>query len=126
MYQENSRKAFLAAGPVAQDCLVKLTAAGVETCDAGDAPIGMTETGAALVGAHIGVRLMNTPGTMSVATGAVIVTGALLTTGAGGTVVPHTASTPVVGVALGDAVSGSVVEMMPLLIILSTDPAPSV
>lgn len=116
MYHENSRKTFTAAAAVGPDALVHLTSAGVEPCDAGELPIGVTETGATQAGDLIGVRLMNTPGTIEVACGVAVTTGALLTTGADGAVALHTEGTPVVGVALSDGAAGSVVEIMPLSI----------
>lgn len=43
---ENSRRTFSAAGVIPADSLVKLTAAGVQPCGAGELPLGITETGA--------------------------------------------------------------------------------
>lgn len=62
-YHENSRKTFLAAAAIPQDCLVKLTSTGVSVCGESDIPVGATETGALAAGDHVSVRLMNTPGT---------------------------------------------------------------
>lgn len=123
MYHENSRKTFTAAAAVGPDALVRLTAAGVEPCDAGELPIGGTETGAAQAGDCIGVRLMNTPGTVEVTCGVAVTTGVLLTTGAAGAVALHTEGTPIVGVALNNGVAGSVVEAMPLLLPATSTPS---
>lgn len=88
-YHENSRKTFIAAGPIPQDCLVKLTAAGLEVCGEGEVPVGVTEVGARVAGEHVGVRLLNTPGTLEVACGATVTLGQLLSSGEAGAVAPH-------------------------------------
>lgn len=120
-YHEHSRKTFVAAAVITRDSLVKLTAAGVELCTVGDVPLGVTEVGAKAVGDHVGVRLLNTPGTVEVVSSGVVSIGQLLSSGTDGTVVPRTESSPIVGMALQDTVSGGLVEMMPLF-----NPAPSV
>ena len=108
-YHENSRKTFIAAGPIPQDCLVKLTAAGLEVCGEGEVPVGVTE-----VGEHVGVRLLNTPGTLEVACGATVTLGQLLGSGEAGAVAPHSGSAPLVGMALRAGASGGLVEIMPV------------
>lgn len=119
-YHENSRKTFVAAAVITRDSLVKLTAAGVELCTAGDVPLGVTEVGAKAAGDHVGVRLLNTPGTVEVVSSGVVTIGQLLSSGTDGTVVSRTDDSPIVGMALQGTASGGLVEMMPLF-----NPAPS-
>ena len=111
---ENSRKTFVAAGPIPQDSLVKLTAAGLDVCGAGEVPVGVTEVGAREAGEHVGVRLLNTPGTVVVACGATVTLGQLLSSGESGAVVPHSGGAPLVGMALQAGGSGGLVEVMPV------------
>ncbi len=113
-YHENSRKTFVAAGPIPQDCLVKLTAAGLDVCGAGEVPVGVTEVGARAAGEHVGVRLLNTPGTLEAACGATVTLGQLLGSGEAGAVVPHAGSAPLVGMALQAGSGGGLVEFMPV------------
>ncbi len=113
-YHENSRKTFVAAGPIPQDSLVKLTAAGLDVCGAGEVPVGVTEVGARAAGEHVGVRLLNTPGTLEVACGATVTLGQLLSSGESGAVVPHSGGAPLVGMALQAGSSGGLVEVMPV------------
>ncbi|EGW51503.1 hypothetical protein HMPREF1022_01520 [Desulfovibrio sp. 6_1_46AFAA] len=113
-YHENSRKTFIAAGPIPQDCMVKLTAAGLEVCGEGEVPVGVTEVGARVAGEHVGVRLLNTPGTLEVACGATVTLGQLLSSGEAGAVAPHSGSAPLVGMALRAGASGGLVEIMPV------------
>lgn len=113
-YHENSRKTFIAAGPIPRDSLVKLTAAGLDVCGAGEVPVGVTEVGALAAGEHVGVRLLNTPGTLEVACGAAVTLGQLLSSGEAGAVAPHSGSAPLVGMALQTGGSGGLVEIMPV------------
>lgn len=113
-YHENSRKTFVAAGPIPQDSLVKLSVAGLDVCGAGEVPVGVTEVGAREAGEHVGVRLLNTPGTLEVACGATVTLGQLLSSGEAGAVVPHSGSAPLVGMALQTGGSGGLVEVMPV------------
>ena len=104
----------MAAGPIPQDSLVKLSAAGLDVCGAGEVPVGVTEVGAREAGEHVGVRLLNTPGTLEVACGATVALGQLLSSGEAGAVVPHSGSAPLVGMALQAGGSGGLVEVMPM------------
>lgn len=115
-YHENSRKTFAAVALIPADSLVKLTAAGVEVCGAGDLPLGVTETGARMADDPVSVRMLNTPGTVEVVASAAITAAQLLTSGANGSVVPHSGSAPVVGMALCTAASGGIVELMPMCV----------
>ena len=111
-YMEISRKSFVAAGPIPQDALVKLTAAGVDVCGAEDVPIGVTETGAVTAGDHVGVRLLNTCGTVEVNAAGTIALGDKLSPAADGTVAAATDGI-VVGMALAAATAGDGLEIMP-------------
>ena len=113
-YHENSRKTFVAAGPIPQDSLVKLSAAGLDVCGAGEVPVGVTEVGAREAGEHVGVRLLNTPGTLEVACGATVALGQLLSSGEAGAVEPHSGSAPLERMALQAGGSGGLVEVMPM------------
>lgn len=112
-YHEQSRKTFVAAGPIPQDALVKLTADGVTLCGAGENPLGVTEVGAHTLGAPVGVRLINTPGTVEVQAFGPVTPGQLLTSAEDGMVAPHSAGLPVVGIALHAAAAQGMLEMMP-------------
>lgn len=114
-YLEKNRKTFSAAGIIPADCLVKLTASGVAAADAGDLPIGVTETGARMADEPVGVRMLNTSGSVEVVASAAVSVGQMLMPGAGGSVVPHDGAAHVVGVALVSSQSGGIVEMLPLL-----------
>lgn len=111
-YLENSRRTFIAAGPVSADALVMLTDAGVVESD-GLGALGVCETGATAAGEHVSVRLLNTAGTVEVAVAGAVSTGTLLSAGPAGTVEANPAGL-VVGVAVAGT-SGGVVEMMPFL-----------
>jgi len=113
---ENSRRTFSAAALIPADSLVKLTAEGVQPCGAGELPIGVTETGARMADEPVGVRMLNTPGTVEVLTSAAVTIGQMLTSGADGSVLPQSGVAPVVGVALTAADSGGIVEMMPTFV----------
>lgn len=113
-YHENSRKTFVSAGPIPQDSLVKLTTAGLNVCGAGEVPVGVTEVGAREAGEPVGVRLLNTPGTLEVSCGATVTPGQLLGSGEAGAVVPHAGGAPLVGMALGAGSGGGLVEVMPV------------
>ena len=63
---ENSRRTFSAAVLIPADSLVKLTAAGVQPCGAGELPLGVTETGARMADEPVAVRMLNTPGSVEV------------------------------------------------------------
>lgn len=115
-YHENSRKTFSAAGIIPADSLVKLTASGIDVCGAGELPLGVTETGARMADDPVSVRMLNTPGTVEVVASAAITAAQLLTSGANGSVVPHSGSGPVVGMALCTAASGGIVELMPMCV----------
>lgn len=109
-YLENSRRTFVAAGPISTDALVSLTDAGVVESD-GLGALGVCETGATTAGEHVSVRLLNTAGTVEVNIAGAASVGALLSAGPAGTV-EATPSGLVVGVAVSGT-SGGVVEMMP-------------
>lgn len=109
-YLENSRRTFIAAGPVSADALVMLTDAGVVESD-GLGALGVCETGATAAGEHVSVRLLNTAGTVEVAVAGAVSAGTLLSAGPAGTVEANPAGL-VVGVAVSGT-SGGVVEMMP-------------
>ena len=113
---ENSRRTFSAAALIPADSLVKLTAAGVQPCGAGELPLGVTETGARMADEPVAVRMLNTPGSVEVNASAAVTIGQLLTSGADGSVVPHSGVNPVVGMALSAAASGGIVEMMPAFV----------
>ena len=113
---ENSRRTFSAAALIPADSLVKLTADGVQPCGAGELPLGVTETGARMADAPVAVRMLNTPGSVEVIASAAVTIGQTLTSGAAGSVVPHSGVNPVVGLALTAAASGGVVEMMPTFV----------
>ena len=113
---ENSRRTFSAAVLIPADSLVKLTASGVQPCGAGELPLGVTETGARMADEPVAVRMLNTPGSVEVNASAAVTIGQLLTSGADGSVVPHSGVNPVVGMALSAAASGGIVEMMPAFV----------
>ena len=113
---ENSRRTFSAVALIPADSLVKLTAAGVQPCGAGELPLGVTETGARMADEPVAVRMLNTPGSVEVNASAAITIGQMLTSGADGSVVPHSGANPVVGMALTAAASGGIVEMMPAFV----------
>ncbi len=113
---ENSRRTFSAVALIPADSLVKLTAAGVQPCGAGELPLGVTETGARMADEPVAVRMLNTPGSVEVNASAAVTIGQLLTSGADGSVVPHSGVNPVVGMALSAAASGGIVEMMPAFV----------
>ena len=113
---ENSRRTFSAVALIPADSLVKLTAAGVQPCGAGELPLGVTEAGARMADEPVAVRMLNTPGSVEVNASAAVTIGQLLTSGADGSVVPHSGVNPVVGMALSAAASGGIVEMMPAFV----------
>ena len=113
---ENSRRTFSAVALIPADSLVKLTASGVQPCGAGELPLGVTETGARMADEPVAVRMLNTPGSEEVNASAAVTIGQLLTSGADGSVVPHSGVNPVVGMALSAAASGGIVEMMPAFV----------
>ena len=113
---ENSRRTFSAAVLIPADSLVKLTAAGVQPCGAGELPLGVTETGARMADEPVAVRMLNTPGSVEVLASAAVTVGQLLTSGAGGSVVPQSGVNPIVGLALTAVDSGGIVEMMPTFV----------
>lgn len=113
---ENSRRTFSAAALIPADSLVKLTASGVQPCGAGELPFGVTETGARMADEPVAVRMLNTPGSVEVIASAAVTIGQALTSGAAGSVVPHSGINPVVGLALTAAASGGIVEMMPTFV----------
>ena len=113
---ENSRRTFSAVALIPADSLVKLTAAGVQPCGAGELPLGVTETGARMADEPVAERMLNTPGSVEVNASAAVTIGQLLTSGADGSVVPHSGVNPVVGMALSAAASGGIVEMMPAFV----------
>lgn len=109
-YLELSRRAFVAAGSITPDSLVRLTSSGVVASDGLDV-LGICETGASAAGEHVAVRLLNTAGTVEVNVSGAVSAGALLSAAPDGSVEanPHGL---VVGIAVA-ATSGGVVEMMP-------------
>lgn len=113
---ENSRRTFSAAALIGADSLVKLSGGGVAPCGAGEIPIGITELGARMAEQPVAVRMLNTPGSVEVNASAAVTIGQLLTSGADGSVVPHSGVNPVVGMALSAAASGGIVEMMPAFV----------
>ena len=113
---ENSRRTFSAVALIPADSLVKLTASGVQPCGAGELPLGVTETGVRMADEPVAVRMLNTPGSVEVNASAAVTIGQLLTSGADGSVVPHSGVNPVVGMALSAAASGGIVEMMPAFV----------
>lgn len=113
---ENSRRTFSATALIPADSLVKLTASGVQPCGAGELPLGVTETGARMADEPVAVRMFNTPGSVEVLASAAVTVGQLLTSGAGGSVVPHSGVNPIVGLALTAVDSGGIVEMMPTFV----------
>ena len=113
---ENSRRTFSAAVLIPADSLVKLTASGVQPCGAGELPLGVTETGARMADEPVAVRMLNTPGSVEVLASAAVTVGQLLTSGAGGSVVPQSGVNPIVGLALTAVDSGGIVEMMPTFV----------
>ena len=113
---ENSRRTFSATALIPADSLVKLTASGVQPCGAGELPLGVTETGARMADEPVAVRMFNTPGSVEVLASAAVTVGQLLTSGAGGSVVPHSGVNPIVGLALTAVDSGGIVEMMPAFV----------
>ena len=113
---ENSRRTFSAAVLIPADSLVKLTAANMQPCGTGELPLGVTETGARMADEPVAVRMLNTPGSVEVNASAAVTIGQLLTSGADGSVVPHSGVNPVVGMALSAAASGGIVEMMPTFV----------
>ena len=113
---ENSRRTFSAVALIPADSLVKLTASGVQPCGAGELPLGVTETGARMADEPVAVRMLNTPGSVEVNASAAVTIGQLLTSGADGSVVPHSGVNPIVGMALSAAASGGIVEMMPAFV----------
>ena len=113
-YHENSRKTFVAGAAIANQSVVKLGTSGVETCGAGDTPLGFVEIGAMAAGELVSVRLINTPGTVEVRAGGSITAGGLLSPGADGVVVAQSGTALALGIALTAANTDELVEMVPV------------
>lgn len=112
MFLEYSRKTFAAAAAIPAASFVKLGADGVQACVEGDSPIGFSAVGAG-AGESVEVRLLNATGTVEARAGGAITIGAELQAGADGSVIVHSGSSRVVGIALGAAANGDYLEVMP-------------
>ena len=113
-YHESSRKTFAAGAAIAHQSVVKLGAVGVEACGADDTPLGLVEIGAREAGELVSVRLINTTGTVEVRAGGSIAAGALVSPGAGGSVVAQSGAALAVGMALEAAANEELVEIVPV------------
>lgn len=95
--------------------LVNLVSGKLWPCDAGEAPLGVSESAALEVNEHIGVTLLNGPGTVEIMASGNVAVGDKLVTAADGMVAtdPGTGTRVLIGEALDAVTGGGVIEVLP-------------
>lgn len=95
--------------------LVNLVSGKLWPCDAGEAALGVSESAALEVGEHIGVALLNGPGTIEIMASGNVAEGDILVSGADGMVIkdPGVGTRVLIGQALEGATGGGVIEVLP-------------
>jgi len=114
-YRSTSHLPYPASGPLEAYRLVTLLPTGqIAHCDASAKPLGVIECPALEAGQRIGVRLLNTEGTVEIeVSGAVAMGDEVMATADGKIVLVSGAGSHVIGMALVGAPAGGVVELVP-------------